>query len=74
MRDETADERFLIKSIYLAKVFGRAQKKHVFGRRGYFRESHERKFERKIHVRYSSRTGFSDSLDVALFVKYYFDD
>lgn len=48
MRDETADERFLIKSIYLAKVFGRAQKKHVFDRRGYFRESHERKFEEKF--------------------------
>lgn len=48
MRDETADERFLIKSIYLAKVFGRAQKKHVFVRRGHFRESHERKFEEKF--------------------------
>lgn len=48
MRDETADERFLIKSIYLAKVFGRAQKKHVVGKRGYFHETHERNFEEKF--------------------------
>ena len=50
MRDGTADKRFLVGSIYLAKVFGRAQKKHVFGKRGYFRESHERKFEENSYI------------------------
>lgn len=68
MRDETADERFLIKSIYLATVKSLEERRKNMSL-VYFRETHERKF-----VRYSSRTGFSDSLDVALFVKYYFDD